>query len=453
MAQLVPLALALLSLSPISGEVAQELGQEASSASAEEAPELPYLSQVWELLLPPRRNKPVSIDERAIRLAKLGPAAIPALCAVYCGKVTEPSIVADVDPEAVDRRPELVLAALTKMPPPQVLEHVRSLQLDPSYGVDEVLCLAKIAAHVPSEAACEVVLGLLLAIEDIQLSREYVRTSLAESLSTVLQRGSKSLQVLERVIEQQVKPAAVVPLARAIGATHSQRYLPLLAVLLGRHLESDALVLDELARLGRWIPRDASFPTIRPIREALESHRSPEARASAALALASLGDIASVPEIIDLLATDDPQLGRVALEALRDLSREKLERDGDAWRRWLAKESSWWVGTAPELLGSLAGLEPAELVVALGELTRHPLYRHEVAVEVAALLERSESEVKNLVFSALWRLRSPRAVPLLLEQLHSEDEDLRSRVHELLGALTGLRLPAQASSWKLALAL
>jgi HEAT repeat protein len=105
------------------------------------------------------------------------------------------------------------------------------------------------------------------------------------------------------------------------------------------------------------------------------------------------------------------------------------------------------------LLGSLAGLEPAELVVALGELTRHPLYRHEVAVEVAALLERSESEVKNLVFSALWRLRSPRAVPLLLEQLHSEDEDLRSRVHELLGALTGLRLPAQASSWKLALAL
>ena len=136
------------------------------------------------------------------------------------------------------------------------------------------------------------------------------RTAL-ESLAGL--RGPNGVQGWEQwLAEEQRWADGEFPRLRAELQTGGTDHALEAAAALTRHPlyrhESARLIAAELAR------RDAHFAR------------------SATAALALLGSAGAVPALVELLAVDDPELKRVAHEALRLLSGRTLPADADAWR-------------------------------------------------------------------------------------------------------------------------
>ena len=418
-----------------------------------QAEPLPFVADVWKLLLPPARGKELSAEVIGSKIARLGPQAIPAVCAIYSGIEIEPDVEYEIEPSSIDLRPAILQAAIRQFAGLEVLKYVKELVATQALSLETRLTLGRLMGEVRSEAACDALFALLNGIDDAQLRREYVRVVFSESIAAIIRREPKSINRLEKLLDEGIRPPLAGPIAKGLAESKDQRVLGLMAGLLGKTEADDLAILGEIIAMAEFATVDSSANMIERLRAVRTTHDDPTVRGVAAIALATVGDLASFPDLIDLLADSEPQVAHGAAKALRRISQEPSGRDAGGWHRWLAKETAWWESDGVAALERLPEMEPAEVIAALTDLVRHPLYRHQMAPILASVLERDTPELRSAALTALQRLGSTRAVTALIEYLDGPNEELAKQVHALLCVLTERSLPKEASAWRLAFAL
>jgi HEAT repeat protein len=173
----------------------------------------------------------------------------------------------------------------------------------------------------------------------------------------------------------------------------------------------------------------------------------PELRRLATAALGALGDVDSFELLTGFLDSSDPLEQGTARRSLQDISGVDLGPQTKSWTSWYAAEQTWWDEQAPSEFERLRSTDPREVHAAIGALVRHPLFRDSITSELGPLASHDDAVVAAATCRALARLRSPVAIPWLVEALADEDEGRRKQAARVLRELTGLDLPDDHQVW------
>jgi HEAT repeat protein len=280
---------------------------------------------------------------------------------------------------------------------------------------------------------------------DAQRLHPAVERALEEATTALLVADARAFETLAASWTQM--PAAFVPaVIRGVGATADGRGVELLGQILVWSPEHAPLAVAQLRRLGPSPDPEVNARIADELRSRLDPLDPAFCRA-AILALAELGDFHSVPQLIDLLETA-PAVEENALWALQRLTGRNWADSPDWWRSWYAAELAWREQAYPRLSRELReAVQRETLVVALREFGDHRLFRHDLALEVAELLDNRDRPVRLLAIDTLQQLGSKAALPALVELLADEDEFLRDAAWRVLQALTGETHPVDSPKW------
>jgi HEAT repeat protein len=240
---------------------------------------------------------------------------------------------------------------------------------------------------------------------------------------------------------------ALEPLLRAAGDAGDARSFDTLRSVLSGSACPVAYTLDALASVAARIepPFDAS------LREQVRAHLGagdPQAARAAAVVAGKLEDVDAVSELIELLESGDPAVGRAAHGALQAIGRMSFRADPRRWRSWHAGEVEWWENESPSALRRLHGDDGPEAIRSIGEMVSHRLHRHELAVELAELLGHEDPAMRRVACAGLGQMGSGLAVPELVLALDDDDETVRAAASGALQVLTGRVLGADPDAWR-----
>lgn len=227
--------------------------------------------------------------------------------------------------------------------------------------------------------------------------------------------------------------ATLLPaLASAIGDVGAREGIEALVSLLGLAQETDAVVLQELARIAAHHPGPCETRSVAKIRPYL--HHAPDATLACVIVLGRFEDVDSASEIAALLDSPDPEVSSAALVALQRIGRQRFPGRRALWEVWLLDQERWWAEEAPGLLHDLFEGDIPQVIQRTRVLGLHTLYRHALAPEVAALLEHEDPIVRRFACAALGQLGSALAVPALEDARN--DEEMAGEAHRALALLT-----------------
>jgi HEAT repeat protein len=405
------------------------------------------------ILTPPATGAKPQPEKMAAAIAALGQPGLTVVVAMLAGDVAASPYVQDsldepVHPLALEQRTEILTRALAGFPRGMVLEHLAErLQGEPN--MDLRLMVAGWLGELDDPRAFAMLLELVGGIEPIHLMRSYVQGSLEGALSAHLARRSSALAELAAAARD-ADPAKLAIFARAIGATHSSRGIEQLIDWLGRDLESDVVLLNQIGRVageGGLAVSDASEDLVR--RQLLSE--DPQVRRSALVAIGRLRDEQAFEDLLVVLG-EEPLSANSALWSLKRICGVDFGRDAEAWKAWREREKQWWTERGPQLVASLHSEQPGVVLGAVSELLTHPLHRHEAAEALGPLVVHTDPHIARGVCVAIARLESSRAVPWLVDALMNPDPELRRLAGEALRSLTGLDLPAEHLVWSRILA-
>ena len=176
-------------------------------------------------------------------------------------------------------------------------------------------------------------------------------------------------------------------------------------------------------------------------------HHDPSLVAVAVGACGSLGDDGAVPVLIRLLEHSSERVRAGAFDALERITGLAFGKAAERWSSWHVSEVRWWETKAESLLIRVEHGHGLEFVRASREALEHRLYRDRIAQAFARALQNGRGDERLLACRALAQLRSPMAVPSLVECLEREDPKLRESAWQALRAITGAELPAESDSW------
>ena len=169
---------------------------------------------------------------------------------------------------------------------------------------------------------------------------------------------------------------------------------------------------------------------------------------AATIALGSLRDTVSFAEILALLDDRDARVRRGALRSLQEISGLSLPADSTRWQRWYKSEVQWFQDLSRGVTEVACGPDSAEAVRALQDLSGHRLFGETLTKELVQAMRCTEPEVVRAACAALYRLRAPSAIGLLIEALEHDEEIVRSTALAALNELTGEDHPANAAVWR-----
>lgn len=118
-------------------------------------------------------------------------------------------------------------------------------------------------------------------------------------------------------------------------------------------------------------------------------------------ALGALGDAASVPTLLHMLASPEPMDRKAAHAALEVLTGCDLPATPAVWARWYEDERAWFRAEAAGALSALAGPDEAAAISAVRALSCRTLFRR----EIDALLARVAREHPSPTVRALSQTR------------------------------------------------
>jgi len=280
------------------------------------------------------------------------------------------------------------------------------------------------------------------------------------SRATVLSFGNATEKILARdpsrlwlVFDLFQKAPRVLrtPLIKAIERLDHEDALILLARMLGRVPEMDALILNSVARRGSEEARPVAEEACLSVRKYLRRGDEREEL----LAIAALGkieDYDSVSHLMQLVEDGDKGQKRAAFSALRDITGLSLRFEVDLWSRWYEGEMNWWKDQAQTRFSALAGAERSAVTKAINEISLRRMHRHDLARELLPCLERREPEIVILACRALGLLSSRTVVPDLVRHLDARHSGVRGAAWETLRHITHLDLPPEAGAWEAVLA-
>jgi hypothetical protein len=425
------------------------------AAGSQPGPSAPALDQLdseqrlWAVLQPPVQAKKLLPEALVRQVVELGEGVVPAACRVLLGESAPPAVAHEVDRAAIDLRTEALFTALHGLPAGAVLHYVEQ-RFHAPVALPSRLVLWRIAGGITSKDGAPAILSGLDGLDPVQLSTESVQAHFAAALGSSLSRAPEGFKPFEQLILQEF-PAQWIPcVARGLAASQRGEGLYALALLLGRSEDGDPIVLGAMASLAPLAWRGAPARALAQAKARLDRRHSTKTRCAAAKALTAMRADGLASELIPMLEEMDPLVVQTATNCLSKLSGRILSGP-EAWTKWLAQEERWREEHAADTYGSLDMEEAGEVVVALAELVRHPLYANSSVDRIAPLLSRTEPALRRAALAAIQQLGSARPWRDVLELLVSPEDDEVQRAHATLQAVTGLRLPPARRAWVQAL--
>jgi len=440
--------------SPVSAAVPQERAP-AMPPETEEGVQVPpevdslVFESILTLMTPPASGDAPDPDELRQRVVACGSGAIPIICGVLCGEIALPQVTADevpqpVHPKALALRYGILRDSLHGLDAAAVVDHL-ALRGGADATLEMRLVCARLLGPIEHDRALDVLLELSEGIESIHLKRAYVRSAFEGALAQQLARVQDDQDQLHR-LDRKCGFEQRALLVRAAGSTSTQGAIRYLASLIGRDEDLDRLVVREVARIAaaQDVVLDAFHLT--GLRQLIFS-ADPELRRLATAALGALGDVDSFELLTGFLDSSDPIEQGTARRSLQDISGVDLGAESKSWTSWYEAEQTWWDKQARNELDRLRSVDPREIHAAMAALVRHPLFRDSISDELGPLASHEDSVVASSACRALARLRSPAAIPWLIEVLADDDEARRKHAADVLRGLTGLDLPPDHQAW------
>ncbi|MBK7643858.1 MAG: HEAT repeat domain-containing protein [Planctomycetes bacterium] len=391
-------------------------------------------------LLDPRHRGGRPDAELVQELVGVGARAAPLYVGLLCGTIPPTDWEASglTRAEAENERAgeaALLSAALLQLPADSV-----TLALQLQCGGRSELPLRLVGLHLLAEVGrgrgvfpCW--LELAGGIEELHLQRAYVRAQLEEALSCGLARSPESFEALAkstRTLERRLLPAVVNACAQAA----QRQGMDVLWNLRGRDRELDLALLERLPELGA-----ASLGALDELQLAwlgsFLADEDPLVRSNALLAFGRVCDPTHAQALCDALADPDGRVVQAALWALKRVSGGQLFVERADWESWLRSEVAWSDAERPLEMQALESPDPARVVEALRELTRHPLYRHESAGAVSRLLVHEDPALLCAACAALEQLGSMAGTQGLDSLLNSADAQVIAAAQRAQRTLTG----------------
>ena len=378
-------------------------------------------------------------------VAALGTPVIPAIIdALARGRFADPQSRDEGDGHALRVDEDFALLdALALLPIGSVRGHVSSLAEGSDQNVHE---------------ACVRVVGKVGLGQDLPLLAEMSqrvdggaptrqdRAAFEQALARILERDPEGIGYAERAFDS-LHDGLIAPLIEAVAGVANNDAIHVLASRLGRQPAADPLLLVHVGRLGGRLHSPFHATVLEAVRKYLRTSNY-ELVLIAAHTVGQLEDTAAVPVLIELLDDPMPAIPPKAAEVLRSLTREQIGVSPSRWSAWYAAEAEWWSQEARGQLDEFKYGEAGEVSELLMKVSRHRLYRHEIAEAVSEMLNRNESELVFLACSTLGYLESWTAVPALVAVIEDPDEQVRTSAARALHLITGLPPGATTADWR-----
>jgi len=429
-----------------------------SIGSAQGAPEVdsPDLRSLRRLLEPQRRSE--HPQAQLVReIVGLGPRVAPLLVGLLTGALHatdwEQSGLSLEEARAAQSDEDALLCEALRGLPKASVAHALSDACGGTATIDRRLVGLHLLAEVGEGAdAVACWRELSRGIEEIHLSRAYVRAQLESALARCLERSAAGFEPLRRGLrdwEARLYPAIV----QACADAGRRPGVEVLSRLRGISRELDLVLVSELPKLAAATRGGLDELELSWLRGFLDDE-DPVVRSNALLGLGRACDPSAAVRFVDALADSDERVAQAALWSLKQVSGVRLSGSREIWLDWLEGESRWYESERPQQVQALESKDPAVPVAALQELTRHPLYRHENARAVSALCASAgaDADVLRAACAALRAFHSMAGADALLVLLGHEDETLRALAHKALQELSGQTLAPEFELWQALLA-
>jgi hypothetical protein len=423
----------------------------AQSTPGADSPELHSLRRV----LDPRRRSEHPQAQLVSEIVGLGPRVAPLLVGLLTGALPgtdwEESGLSLEEARAAQSDEDALLCEALRGLPKASVAHALSDTCGGTATIDRRLVGLHLLAEVGEGAeavGCWRELGS--GIEEIHLRRAYVRAQLESALARCLERSAASFEPLRRGLrdwEARLYPAIV----QACADAGRRPGVEVLSSLRGISRELDLELVRELPKLAAATRGGLDELELSWLRGFLDD-ADPVVRSDALLGLGRACDPCAPARLVDALADSDERVAQAALWSLKQVSGVRLSGNREIWQGWLEGESRWYDSGRAQQLQALESKDPALVVAALQELTRHPLFRHENARAVSVLCASENADVLRAACAALRAFDSMAGADALLTLLGHEDEALRALAHKTLQALTGQTLAPQPELWQALLA-
>ena len=272
-----------------------------------------------------------------------------------------------------------------------------------------------------------------------------VADALEGALAGICERESDSFSALS-VLVHSADPGLLPVIVKAAGRTGDPRCVELLADSLGRREDIASLVCGQVCMVGP----SRSLEVNRYLADALRPlliDGTPTLQRSAIMALAELEDYYSLPMLIEMLELEDEGLRDTALWSLRHLTGLKYGIEPSRWEAWYAEELEWsGLGRQTARL-RLNSSNPKHAAEAIREYSRHRLHRHELALDVEGVLQRSQTSLRIAACETLAQLGSVYSMPALVDLMADPRLALKQAANNALGRISGRQLPADHGVW------
>lgn len=395
-----------------------------------------------------RRRDGASRTELAAHLSAVGEFGVASAVSILLERAVPP-VAPDEAPQVLsDPQRELLLDALATWPAAPALERMEK-ELEQARDFSRAWAAIHLwSASAPPEHF-ERSVGL--AAQNLGQSKRAdnaLEQALEHAARRLLRRRPDAFATLTEAYER-LDPRLRLPLILGAGATGDARASELLARVLERDPDHASAALAQAQVIGRSHDARVHGELCELLRAHLTSER-PNDRSAALRALGAQRDWASVELMIELLEDADETVRRSAEWSLNH-STELSWREPRAWRAWYATESSWRDQRMDEVLRLLLSSSSRQVLSAIEEASRHPLFASQTAPWVADALQSERAEVRSAAARALGSLDSPLAYRSLVDALADPDSAVIHAAHQALGQLSGLELDADPQLWRAAL--
>ncbi len=276
-----------------------------------------------------------------------------------------------------------------------------------------------------------------------------LKVAFSEALTGVLLRDRSGFKQALQAYKD-VRKELREPLVQGVGEAGGEGALETLAVWLETPSPLDLQTVTYIGRVAEKLPVPPKAWIGEIVARGLGSEDL-SLRREAIHALGRLEDAGCVPQLVDLIASENDALRSAAAWSLKRITGLAFPADARTWKAWLELERQWWSGEASHAFYCLQAEDAATVTRAIEDIAAHRLNRHELARELSLSLRHHGAQVQVAQINALRQLDSEHGVPRLLEYLDSADQTVQLAAWRGLKEVTRKDLPRHAEFWQSAL--
>lgn len=277
---------------------------------------------------------------------------------------------------------------------------------------------------------------ILQASATDELDRRRVQEALRPALASTLRRDPRALDRLAGVWRD-LRPDLLPTLVAAVGDAGDARGVDILLQVCSGQPEVAPDVMAQVRVLGPAPSHDVNESLALTLRKHLDPTDAQRC-AAAAVALAVLEDVASVPTLVSLLESESEGVRRNSAWALGQLTGMRFPADAELWQRWLSEEKAWEAGEKRQALFRLRSIDPGMVTASVREISRHRLYRHELSTELGPLLRHRNANLRRVACAGMQQLGSRRALPFLAAALDDTDPEVVRAARVAIASIAGV---------------